>query len=250
MKRAWARRTTSRRCRPRWKSRKAVVVVLTAEDRAGLLPELTGIDDPDTALVGQPRQNVMLEAGMALGTGRASMILVQLGEIRAASDFHGLNAVRLTNAPQTRAALRNRLRTAGCAIDETAQDWMTPACGDFESALVAWTPRDSADAVRRFAVSHAVQERGNFELALRAYHFPDHARFYCAVKPPNGDPLEIEPPGSTEPSWHAKHHSALYPSSFPGATLGVAVAGVHRVEWIAEFGGTRRVVATDEFQFA
>src|SRR6266852_8917563 len=61
----------------------AVVVVLTAEDRAGLLPELTDGPDPDTALEGQPRQNVMLEAGMAIGIGRASTIIVQIGDIRA-----------------------------------------------------------------------------------------------------------------------------------------------------------------------
>ena len=45
----------------------AVVVVLTAEDRAGLLPVLADGDEAETELRGQPRQNVVLEAGLALG---------------------------------------------------------------------------------------------------------------------------------------------------------------------------------------
>ena len=99
----------------------AVVVLLTAEDRAGLLPAL-GDGDDDVLLRGQPRQNVTLEAGMAMGIDRARTVLVELGEIRRASDFDGLNAVRLTNDAQTRNALRSRLQTAGCAVDESAMD--------------------------------------------------------------------------------------------------------------------------------
>jgi len=45
----------------------AVVVLLTAEDQAGLLPVLAIGEDDDTLLRGQPRQNVTLEAGLAMG---------------------------------------------------------------------------------------------------------------------------------------------------------------------------------------
>ena len=101
----------------------AVVVLLTAEDRAGLLPELAeGENDDDVELRGQPRQNVILEAGLAMGVDRSRTILVELGPIRRASDFEGLNAVRLSNAAERRNALRTRLRSAGCAIDESASD--------------------------------------------------------------------------------------------------------------------------------
>jgi predicted nucleotide-binding protein len=116
----------------------AVVVVLTAEDQAGLIPDLAdGPDDDDTTLRGQPRQNVILEAGLAMGIDPARVILVELGSIRRASDFDGLNAVRLANAAPTRLSLRSRLQTAGCAVAERGSDWTRPeAGGDFDGAVI------------------------------------------------------------------------------------------------------------------
>jgi predicted nucleotide-binding protein len=127
----------------------AVVVILTAEDQGGLFPELAGLpDQDDTALRGQPRQNVTLEAGLAIGVDPRRTILVELGEIRRASDFEGLNTVRLTNHPPARAALRTRLETAGCAIDDPGFDWMTvSAGGDFEGCVIRWEPQNPPQAV-------------------------------------------------------------------------------------------------------
>jgi len=108
---------------------------------ARVLPELASAGDDDVSLRGQPRQNVILEAGLAMGLDRSRTILVEIGQIRRASDFEGLNAVRLTNAAPTRNALRSRLLNAGCAVDESAADWIRPeAAGDFEAAAVAWNP--------------------------------------------------------------------------------------------------------------
>lgn len=88
----------------------AVVVLLTAEDRAGLLPALgSDTEVEDLALRGQPRQNVILEAGLAMGIDRNRTILVELGPLRRASDFEGLNTVRLSNEAIRRQALRSRL---------------------------------------------------------------------------------------------------------------------------------------------
>src|SRR5919198_954028 len=84
----------------------SVVVLLTAEDRAGLLPELADEDADDVLLRGQPRQNVILEAGLAMGVDRSRVILVELGPIRRASDFDGLNVVRLSDGAPSRNALR------------------------------------------------------------------------------------------------------------------------------------------------
>jgi predicted nucleotide-binding protein len=116
----------------------AVIVLLTAEDWASLNPDLHTPGEPPEVLAGQPRQNVILEAGMAMGLNRERTILVQLGPIRQASDFDGLNAVRLTNAASTRGALRSRLQTAGCSVSESGNDWMSPAAGgDFEGTLAS-----------------------------------------------------------------------------------------------------------------
>lgn len=117
----------------------AVVVLLTAEDQAGLLPALG--DGDDQLLRGQPRQNVMLEAGMAMGVDRARTILVELGLLRSASDFEGLNSVRMTNDSKKRQALRTRLASAGCLVSARGSDWLSPeAGGDFDAATVQWQP--------------------------------------------------------------------------------------------------------------
>jgi hypothetical protein len=225
----------------------AVVVVLTAEDLAGLVPELADGRAAEAALEGQPRQNVILEAGMALGTDRAGVVFVQLGKIRGASDLDGLNMVRLTNEAQTRAALRQRLLNAGCLVNEAASDFLTTACGDFDAALVEWTARDSADAEGRFAVSAATPEGGSFGLALRAYRFPTDTRFYCSVQPPDGEPSEIETQGWPDAPWDGKQCSTLYPVNFPNPRI-PAAPGSYRVQWLAEIAGSRRVIATDEFR--
>jgi predicted nucleotide-binding protein len=125
----------------------AVVVILTAEDQAGLLPSLAQEGDNDVLLRGQPRQNVVLEAGLAMGVDPRRTILVEIGPIRRASDFEGLNMVRLTNGVTPRAASRGRLRTAGCDVDDSGADWLSAESGgDFENAATPW---DAADPERR-----------------------------------------------------------------------------------------------------
>jgi predicted nucleotide-binding protein len=120
----------------------AVVVILTAEDQGGRLPWLAGPDDEeDLLLQGQPRQNVVLEAGMAMGIDRNRTVLVEIGRIRRPSDFDGLNTVRLTNDVNTRSALRSRLRDAGCLVNDSGNDWLSPQSGgDFEACVIPWQP--------------------------------------------------------------------------------------------------------------
>jgi predicted nucleotide-binding protein len=126
-----------------------VIVVLTAEDRAGLLPALAVADDDDLLARGQPRQNVILEAGLAMGVDRNRTILVEVGEIRRASDFAGLNVIRMTNEPTRRQALVSRLETAGCAVSTGGTDWTTAtAGGDFEGTVVAWQAEEIVGTLR------------------------------------------------------------------------------------------------------
>ena len=133
----------------------AVVVVLTAEDQARLSPELAAPNETDELEVrGQPRQNVILEAGVAMGIDARRVILVQLGRTRGASDFDGLNRVSLDNSGEARADLRNRLRAAGCEVDESATRWMSQETGgDFERGLIDW--RGEAAALREGQVDVA-----------------------------------------------------------------------------------------------
>jgi hypothetical protein len=115
----------------------AVVVLFTAEDEARLLPALregqSGADD----WAGQPRPNVLIEAGMAMALGREQTILLRLGSIRSASDLDGLNAVNLANDVGPRTALRRRLATAGCRVNERT-DYLEPSvAGDFDGAVLS-----------------------------------------------------------------------------------------------------------------
>ena len=115
----------------------AVVVLFTAEDEARLLPRFWEGEADEEELVGQPRPNVLIEAGMAMALGRQHTILARLGRIRNASDLEGLNAVNLANDNGPRVALRRRLATAGCRLNERT-DYLDPGvAGDFDGALGA-----------------------------------------------------------------------------------------------------------------
>ena len=93
----------------------AIVVLLTPDDVARLSDDL--VDDrttpEDTELSGQPRPNVLFEAGMAYGWDSSRTILVQIGRLRPISDILGRHVLYLSDSPERRQDLLIRLRTAG-----------------------------------------------------------------------------------------------------------------------------------------
>lgn len=108
----------------------AVVVLLTPDDVAYLRGEYaSGEADPDTSPAGQARPNVLFEAGMAIGRHPDRTILVELGTLRPFSDVAGRHSIRLSNAPEVRKSLAERLRTAGCDVDTSGSSWFKE--GDF-----------------------------------------------------------------------------------------------------------------------
>lgn len=137
----------------------AVVVLFTPDEFVALRPEYADDDnDPETATAVQARPNVLFEAGMAMGRSVERTVLVQLGEHRSFSDTSGRHMVRLTNAPEHRKALAERLRTAGCAVDTSGDDWFKE--GDFSppeppgksapfSTSIADTKNSSSGQTRR-----------------------------------------------------------------------------------------------------
>ena len=114
----------------------AVVVLFTTDDEARLMPQFSDGDPAEGELRGQPRPNVLIEAGMAIALGRERTILARLGKIRPASDLDGLNAVNLTNDPGPRTALRRRLLTAGCQVNDRSDYLESAVAGDFDSAQI------------------------------------------------------------------------------------------------------------------
>jgi len=109
----------------------AVVVLFSPDDEARLSPKLlTKNDGPnERQLRGQPRPNVLFEAGLALGRHPDKTVLVEVGKLRKFSDIAGRHVVRLSNDYAKRNDLANRLESLGCKVDKQGTDWT--AAGNF-----------------------------------------------------------------------------------------------------------------------
>ena len=120
----------------------AVVVLMTGDEEARLLPQFCGDGEATTegALNAQSRPNVIFEAGLAFGLFPSQTVVVQLGRLRAISDLAGVQYVPLDESPESRRALANRLRTAGCTITDSASK--TLALPESEAGLPAVSDRE------------------------------------------------------------------------------------------------------------
>jgi predicted nucleotide-binding protein len=109
----------------------AVVVLFSPDELAQLKENFCSRDERKTEgrLQGQPRPNVLFEAGLALGAHPDKTLLVQVGKVRSFSDIAGKHLVKLTNEIPRRNDLANRLAKLRCDVDRQGNDWMT--AGDF-----------------------------------------------------------------------------------------------------------------------
>jgi predicted nucleotide-binding protein len=114
-----------------FKNAKVIVVLFTPDDEAKLKTEFIKRGEPsfERRLTGQPRPNVLFEAGMAFGRQPATTILVQVGKVRAVSDVAGRHIVHLGNNMASRQELVGKLKTTGLTVDDIGKDWHTE--GDF-----------------------------------------------------------------------------------------------------------------------
>jgi predicted nucleotide-binding protein len=105
---------------------RAVVAILTPDDEARLHPTLHGEheEDYEREFTGQPRPNVLFEAGMALIAQPDRTVLIEIGRLRPVSDLTGRNTVRLGASPAPLLAFKQRLSAAGCAVRDTNPSWM------------------------------------------------------------------------------------------------------------------------------
>jgi predicted nucleotide-binding protein len=100
-----------------FKLAQAAVVLFTPDETASLREELRKKDDRHAMLGGvQPRPNVLIEAGIALGMQRDRTVIVEVCTVREISDLAGINTVRLNASPASRLAFQNRLQSAGCDV--------------------------------------------------------------------------------------------------------------------------------------
>jgi predicted nucleotide-binding protein len=114
-----------------FKNAKVIVVLFTPDDEAKLKAEFIKRGEPtfERRLTGQPRPNVLFEAGMAFGRQPATTILVQVGKVRAVSDVAGRHIVHLGNDMASRQEFVGKLKTTGLSVDDIGKDWHTE--GDF-----------------------------------------------------------------------------------------------------------------------
>jgi predicted nucleotide-binding protein len=133
----------------------AVVAVLTPDDLACLHPDFVKDDDTDDEKqpTGQARPNVLFETGMALARHPSRTILVEIGKLRPFSDVGGRYLVKFDGSAAARNTLAERLRTAGCQVNTTGQDWLT--AGDFQIDLTVQP--------KRFGSARPGQPSGWFE---------------------------------------------------------------------------------------
>lgn len=92
-----------------------VAIVLFTPDEDVSLREIFRSGQQDIGQ--QARPNVWIEAGMALGLSRDSVVLVEMTGCRPASDLNGLNYVHMDPNSDRHAFLRvleNRLQSCGC----------------------------------------------------------------------------------------------------------------------------------------
>ncbi len=103
----------------------AVVVLFSPDDEARLKAQFQkkGDGPAEKQLRGQPRPNVIFEAGLALGRHPDKTLLVEVGKVRGFTDIAGKHVVRLTNDYAKRNDFANRLRKIGCKVDRDGSDW-------------------------------------------------------------------------------------------------------------------------------
>ncbi|WP_089102115.1 TIR domain-containing protein [Streptomyces hyaluromycini] len=103
----------------------AALVLLTPDDVAKLHPHLLGDNEQpyETQYTGQPRQNVLIELGMALMAYPERTIIVEVGRVRPAADLGGRNVIRFDGSETAVSKIVERLKGAECDLDDTRPDW-------------------------------------------------------------------------------------------------------------------------------
>ena len=103
----------------------AIVALLTPDDEARLSSRLWLEHESslEKEHLGQPRQNVLFEAGVAYGRAPERTVLVRVGSHRPMSDLAGHHIHQLDDLPQSRQGLADALRLAGCPVNTTGTDW-------------------------------------------------------------------------------------------------------------------------------
>lgn len=105
----------------------AIIILMSGDDEGRLKEKfLNDTDDKsENDFLSQPRLNVVFEAGLAFGINQDRTILVRKNEnLRKISDIDGFNYIIYNGKVENKNTLISRLRTAGCAVDTSGNDWL------------------------------------------------------------------------------------------------------------------------------
>ncbi len=103
-----------------------IVVLATPDDFVRLDPALAeDAEDPELVEAGQPRQNVIYEAGMAMALAPSRTLIVATPGTKILSDIAGRHLVYLNDSPQARKRIVGRLQTVGLSVDDSGDEWLT-----------------------------------------------------------------------------------------------------------------------------
>jgi predicted nucleotide-binding protein len=102
-----------------------VIVMFSPDEEARLKTKFRNSKDSKT-LEGQARQNVIFEAGIALGAHPEKTLLVEVGDVRKISDISGMHILHLSNSATSRKELAQRLKDKlRFKVDLTGDSWLT-----------------------------------------------------------------------------------------------------------------------------
>jgi predicted nucleotide-binding protein len=111
----------------------AIVVLFTPDDEAKLRDKFIrpGEQPFERKLTGQPRQNVIFEAGMALSKYPNTTVLVRVGNLRPMSDVGGLHVLHLADSAASRKSFVSKLKIAGVVLNDDGDNWLS--AGQFDA---------------------------------------------------------------------------------------------------------------------
>jgi predicted nucleotide-binding protein len=104
---------------------RAAVVLMTPDDIVRLHPHLHGKAEPsfEVAATCQPRPNVLIELGIVLAVYPERTIILEIGNLRPIADINGRNVIRFDGSEVSIGKVVERLKLAGCAVDDRGSDW-------------------------------------------------------------------------------------------------------------------------------
>jgi predicted nucleotide-binding protein len=111
----------------------AIVVLLTADDEAKLKDKFITAGDQafERRPTGQPRHNVLFEAGMAFAKYNATTVLLRIGNLRTMSDVAGIHILHLSDSAPSRKQFVSKLKIADVVLNDEGEDWLS--AGEFDT---------------------------------------------------------------------------------------------------------------------